>query len=152
MQEPQLAPIDSNDQWGAGRGMRLLTPERMVRAIIAEDGEVVDGIGTTLAFIEANGEVGDSQMNFAGKALHGAAQVVDHHNVFLGEFDPGRGYIKDSQGSVIAEFSKEGKLTNNSGQGIGAVEGFSYSHVATLAAYFLLVDPAYLRSSKLGRH
>ena len=117
-----------------------------MRCVIAEDGEVVDGTGAPLAFIEANGEVGDPQMNYAGKALLGACQVVDPNDVLVGEFDLGRGYIKDSQGSVVAELSKEGTVKNNAGQGVGVVEGFSFEKMPTLAAYFLIVDPTFLVS------
>ena len=135
-----------SESWSSAGGLRLLTPEYEVRAIIAEDGEVVDGAGGALAFIEANGEVGDPQMNYAGKALHGACQVVDPADVLVGEFDSGRGYIKDAQGSVIAEISKEGSIKNNAGQGVGVFEGFSYELMPTIAAYFLLVDPSFLTS------
>ncbi len=89
-------------------------------------------------------------MNFVGKAMEGAGQVVDAADQMVGEFDLGRGYIKDGQGSVIAEIGKEGFLTNNSGQGVGRVEGFAFRHVPTLAAYFLLVDPTFLRASVRG--
>ena len=103
-------------------------------------------IALQLAFIEANGEVGDPQEKYVGKAFHGACQVVDAVGEFVGEFDPGRGYVKDAQGSVIAEISKEGSIKNNAGQGVGVFEGFSYELMPTIAAYFLLVDPSFLTS------
>ena len=137
---------DSDGQWSSGRGLRVVVgSERRVRAVISDDGEVKDGSSVTLAYIESNGEVGDAQMNFAGKAHVGAGQVVDHAEVTLGEFDQGKGYVKDAQGSVIAELSKEGTITNNGGQSVGTIEGFSYAHMPTLAAYFLIVDPAFFR-------
>ena len=65
-------------EWPEGRGLRILIgSEQRVRAIIAEDGEVSDATGVTLAYIESNGEVGDASMNFAGKAHMQAHQVVD---------------------------------------------------------------------------
>ena len=114
--------------------------ERSIRAYIAEDGEVTDATGTPLAYIESNGEVGDPQMNYVGKAHLQGHQVTDHDEQFVGEYDPGRGYVKDKMGSVIAELNKEGVVKDNAGQSIGVVEGFSYDQIAILAAYFLLVD------------
>ena len=135
-----------NGEWDESKGMRILYGnERRVRAVIAEDGEVTDGDGRTLAYIESNGEVGDSQMNYVGVAHVQAHQVVDHNEHVVGEFDPGRGYVKDALGSVVAELSKEGTITDNGGQSIGKIENFSYVHIATLAAYFLLVDPKLVR-------
>jgi hypothetical protein len=111
---------------------------------------VTDGLATTLAYIEANGEVGDAAMTYVGKAILGAGQVVDAADQLVGEFDSGRGYVKDEQGSVIAEIGKDGSLTNHSGQGVGRIEGFTFRHMPILAAYFLLVDPTFLRASVHG--
>lgn len=142
--EPAMTAWDG--EWDERKGMRILYGnERRVRAVIAEDGEVTDGNGRTLAYIEVNGEVGSAQMEYVGVAHLQAHQVIDHTDHTVGEFDPGRGYVKDSMGSVIAELTKEGTITDNGGQSIGRIEGFSYSHMATLAAYFLLVDPKLTR-------
>ena len=144
---PMMVPLEySQGDWDSGCGMRLRTHDRMVRMVISEDGEVKDGTGATLAFIEANGEVGDAGFTYVGKAHHGASQVVDANDVVVGDFDSGRGFVKDAQGSVVAEISKEGHVTNNGGQGIGAIDGFSFALIGTLAAYFLLVDPAFVRT------
>ena len=67
-----------------------------------------------------------------------------------GEFDPGRGYVKDGQGSVVAEMNKEGAIKDNAGQQIGKAEGFKFAQMATMAAYFLLVDKEMLRTRGLG--
>ena len=142
---PYPAMAAWNGDWG-GDGMRILFGnERKIRATIAEDGEVTDGGGNTLAYIESNGEVGDAQMNYVGVAHLSAHQVVDYTDHVIGEFDPGRGYVKDALGSVVAELTKEGTITDNGGQSIGKIENFSYAHIATLAAYFLLVDPKLVR-------
>jgi len=148
-----VSVLPDQTPWDSSIGMRLLmtgTGHDHVRAIIKDDGEVTDGQGNVLAYIEANGEVGDPHMNFVGKALEVAGQVVDANDAMVGEFDLGRGYIKDNQGSVIAEITKEGSLTNNSGQGVGCIDGFLFSNVTTLAAYFLLVDPSFVRTSSKG--
>ena len=132
---------DWNGEWSAENGLRIvLGSEQKVRAMIAEDGEVVDGMGNTLAFIESNGEVGDPGMNYVGKAHSVAHLVVNRDELVIGSFDLGRGCVKDAQGSVVAELNKEGTIKDNAGQSIGAVEGFSYDCMTTLAAYFLLVD------------
>lgn len=134
-------------EWDEAYGMRILIgSEKRVRAIITDDGEVSDAVGTLLAYIESNGEVGDAQMNYAGKAHIQALQVIDHVDIVIGEYDPGRGYIKDAQGSVIAELNKEGTITDNGGQSIGVIEGFRFASMAQLAAYFLIVDPGFVRS------
>ena len=48
----------------------------------------------------------------------------------------------------VAELNKEGTIKDNAGQSIGAVEGFSYDCMTTLAAYFLLVDSDVLWGSR----
>ena len=144
--------VESEEAWSGG-GLRLLATGSggaHVRATLGDDGEVRDGHGALLAYIEANGEVGDAGMTFLGRALEAAAQVVDASDAFVGEFDTGRGYIKDAQGSVVAEVSKEGAVKNNAGQGVGTVDNFHYGALPTLAAYFLLVDPSFLAAAKYG--
>ena len=118
--------------------------EIRVRAVISEDGEVRDGNGKTLAYIEANGEVGDPRMNYAGVVQ--AEQIIDHAEKVIGEFDPGRGYVKDAHGSIMAEISVLGTITNNAGQSIGKVQGFDRGKLPTLAAYFLIVDPVLVKA------
>ena len=132
-------------EW-ARAGMRFCDTQGRVRCHIGEDGEVSDGRGATLAYIEGNGEVGDPEMQYAGKA-HQSGQVMDHSDVIVGEFDPGRGYIKDPNGSVIAELSKDGVLINNGGLTLGRFEGFSYEQLTTVAAYILLVDRSCVKGS-----
>lgn len=134
-------------EWDTSKGMRILIgAERRVRSIIADDGEVKDAVGTTLAYIESNGEIGDGHMTYAGKVHMPANHVVDHVEILVGEYDQGRGYIKDASGSVVAELNKEGVIQDNGGQSIGFIEGFTYHKVPILAAYFLIVDPSYVRS------
>ena len=139
---PKPIMSDAQGEWSSASGMRIVVggATKKVRATIAEDGEVLDGTGNTLAYIESNGEVGDPGMNFVGRAHGQAHQVIDHDDHVIGEFDPGRGYVKDAQGSVVAELNKEGTIKDNAGQTIGIVEGFTYSKMVTMAAYFLLVD------------
>ena len=138
-----MPPVDG--PWNA-RGMRLVTVDGLVRSMISDDGEVLDGNNVTLAYIEGNGEVGDPDMNYGGKAADNSGHVTDHNDNIIGSFDSGRGYIKDAQGSVVAELSKEGSITNNAGRGIGTIEGFEFVKIGTLAAYFLIVDRAFCRA------
>ncbi|KAL1521767.1 hypothetical protein AB1Y20_021421 [Prymnesium parvum] len=133
---------EAKDAWN-GDGMRILTDGRLVRAIIKSDGEVVDGSGVTLAFIEESGEVGSDEMTFLGTFNSG--QVINAQETVVGEYDLGKGYVKDPQGSVIAELSKEGYITGNRGQTAGRVEGFSYDQIPKLAAYMCLVDMAFVK-------
>ena len=86
-----------------------------IRATITSDGKVVDGQGTLIAYIEASGEVGDVQMNYVGKSSPDGLQVSDHDDTLVGEFDVGRGVVKDMQGSVLAECDRGGAITNNAG-------------------------------------
>ncbi len=62
--EPKMSPVSSSDaDWDEARGLRLLATgsgTNQVRSLIKEDGEVTDGQGNVLAFIEANGEVRDA--------------------------------------------------------------------------------------------
>lgn len=128
--EPLMRLIISGEpDWADAAGLRLLAfgaGVDSVRCIIKEDGEVTDGLATTLAYIEANGEVGDAAMTYVGKAILGAGQVVDAADQLVGEFDSGRGYVKDEQGSVIA------------------TSKFTFRFLPVLAAYFLHVDPTFL--------
>ena len=71
--------------------------------------------------------------------------MTDRDNTPVGEFDRGRGYVKDAMGSVVAEVNKEGIITGNGGQTAGIAEGFSYEAMMTLSAYILLVDEAFVR-------
>ena len=88
-------------------------------------------------------QVGSDEMQFLGTST--AGQVINAQDVVVGEYDMGKGYIKDPQGSVIAELSKEGNVTGNRGQTVGKVEGFAYEHIPKLAAYICLVDAAYVK-------
>ena len=152
------------DHWPDGQGLRLLNEKRRVRAVIGGDGEVKDGTGRTLAYIEANGEVGSHEMDFLGcvhersgqararalpapraplpalpptrraRAPRGHAQVINRDDEALGEFDSGRGYVKNATGSVVAEINKEGVVSGNHGMTVGAVEGCAAAAAAAAAA------------------
>ena len=116
-----------------------------VRAVIGEDGEVKDGRGRTLGFIEPNGEAGDANLTYAGQAHLGTCLVTDADDVVIGEFDAGRGFVRDTQGSVVAEVTRNGsRVTNNAMMTVGSIDGFGFGHMATVAAYLLLLDRAYL--------
>lgn len=142
VKKPQLG-AEPTDSWTSAHGMRLLTDSRMLRAVILEDGEVRDGAGVTLAYINDDGQVGNDEMQFVGEAQPNTCQVINATEQVVGEYDLGRGYIKDPQGSVVAELTKEGVVTGNRSQTVGRVEGFKYEHMMRLAAYIFLVDPAY---------
>jgi hypothetical protein len=168
-----MPPVE--EEWTCSTGMRLVTSDGYVRAMIAADGEVCDGNAKTVAYIEGNGEVGDPEMQYVGKASAGSGQVTDEKDVCIGTYDSGHGVIKDARGSVLAEVRKEGtvrrdyiseitaslvsrrgplkmaagtltsQVLNNAGRTVGKVEGFSYVAMSTVAAYVLLVDRAFVR-------
>ncbi len=133
------------DQWDPARGLRVLDASRRLRAIIKSDGEVQDCTGATLAYIEANGEVGTPEMDFLGHVHLASSQVVDKSDHPLGEYDAGRGFVKNKLGSVIAEISKDGSVTGNGQRLAGAIEGFKYECMDKVAAYVHLVDPDYVK-------
>ena len=58
----------------------------------------------------------------------------------VGEVDPGRGYVRNAQGSVVAEVSREGVVSGNSQRTAGYIQGFAFDRMYQLAAYVLLVD------------
>lgn len=72
-------------------------------------------------------------------------QVVNAQEDVAGEYDMGKGYIKNSQGSVIAELSKGGLVMGNRGQTVGRIEGFSFEKMPILAAFIILVDMDYVK-------
>ena len=131
---------DGDDPWDDALGLRILDANRRVRAIISADGEVKDYEGTTLAFIEPNGEVGSPQMEFLGTMHQASGQVIDRSDDVIGEVDQGRGYVKNSQGSVIAEVTREGIVSGNGQRTAGYLQGFTYDNMYQIAAYVLLVD------------
>ena len=140
-----------------------------------------DSQGTTLGFIEPNGDVGTHDMDFLGHADPKSGQVTNRSDEVrparvelplswptraravpqsrsftlcshlcahlcsrlqvVGEFDQGRGYIKDAKGSVVAEITKEGVLSGNAQTTAGFVQGFTFQSMVTVAAYILLIDP-----------
>ena len=136
---------EAHDSWNDEDGIRILTDGRLVRAIIKPDGEIVDGTGEVLAYIEDNGEVGTDEMQYLGNAAPASGQVIDANDKVVGEFDMGRGYIKDEHGSVVAEIAKTGTITGNRGQTVGVAEGFRYETLPRFAAYICLVDKAYVK-------
>mmetsp|Transcript_46735 Transcript_46735/g.77361 ORF Transcript_46735/g.77361 Transcript_46735/m.77361 type:complete len:610 (+) Transcript_46735:86-1915(+) len=130
--------------WDDRNGLRFVDEKRRVRAIVAGDGEVKDSTNATLAYIEANGEVGSHEMEFLGAVKENSGQVIDRQDQCIGEFDQGRGYVKNPQGSVIAEISKEGVVSGNGGMTAGYIQGFSFESMYKVAAYILLVDPDFV--------
>lgn len=131
---------EADDPWDDAAGMRILDSYRRVRSVISATGEVVDFAGSTMAYIEPNGEVGSHEMQFLGKVHLTSGQVVDRADVVVGEVDPGRGYVKNAQGSVVAEVSREGVVSGNSQRTAGYIQGFAFDRMYQLAAYVLLVD------------
>jgi len=131
------------DSW-EGSGLRIMDSERRVRALISVDGTVTDWKENVMAYIEANGDVGSHEMDFLGTAQESSGQVVDRNDAVVGEFDQGRGYVKNPQGSVIAEITKEGSVKGNKSQTAGTIQGFRFEHMVQVAAYVLLVDPDFV--------
>ena len=74
----------------------------------------------------------------------GAGTVLDASDTTVGEWDAGRGYVTDEHGSVLAELRKEGTVVGNGGFTAGYIDGFTFASTRTLAAYVLLVDPAFV--------
>ena len=97
---------EATDQWNAENGLRVIDRSRRIRCTIKTDGTVEDGCGNILAYIEPNGEVGSAEMDYLGKAQNG--QVLDRNDQFIGAYDVGRGLVRNSGGSTIAELSKAG--------------------------------------------
>jgi len=135
------APV-ANDEWDDAEGMRVLDEDYKIRAVILADGEVRDGSGATLAFIEANGEVGSVNMDYLGKAAND--QVTDRDDQPCGAYDQGRGNISDLGGSVLCEISKEGVVQGNGQRTCGRVQGWTFANMQTFAAFIALVDPSFV--------
>ena len=136
---------DATDQWNSEDGLRVIDSSRKIRCTINTDGTVADGCGKVLAYIEPNGDVGSAEMDYLGKASNDL--VLDRNDQVVGAYDVGRGLVRDSGGSTIAEVSKEGVVLGNSQMQAGWVEGFTFDAMQTLAAYLHLVDPAFTASS-----
>jgi hypothetical protein len=54
--------------------------------------------------------------------------------------DQGRGYVKNAQGSVVAEVTREGVVSGNGQRTAGYVQGFTFDRMYIIAAYVMLVD------------
>jgi len=135
---------EAEGAWDEGDGLRVLTAGGLVRAVVLPDGEVRDGTGRTLAYIEANGEVGSHEMEFLGRVHRTAGTVCNRRDEHVGEVDIGHGYVRNAQGSVVAEVSKDGSVSGNGQRTAGYVQGFTFEAMPRLAAYVLLVDPAFV--------
>lgn len=136
-----LAAPEAEDQWDDQNGLRILDELGKIRAIIGADGEVKDGVGTTLAFIEANGDCGSADMDFLGSAKN--EQVTDRDDQPAGMYDLGLGKVQDARGNTVLEINKEGVVVGNAQQTAGRVEGFNFHRMQTMAAYIILVDTAF---------
>ena len=136
---------EATDRWNSEDGLRVIDSSRKIRCTINTDGTVADGCGKVLAYIEPNGDVGSAEMDYLGKASNDL--VLDRNDQVVGAYDVGRGLVRDSGGSTIAEVSKEGVVLGNSQMQAGWVEGFTFDAMQTLAAYLHLVDPAFTASS-----
>ena len=97
---------EATDQWNAENGLRVIDRSRRIRFTIKTDGTVEVGCGNILAYIEPNGDVGSAEMDYLAKAHNG--QVLDRNDQFIGAYDVGRGLVRNSGGSTIAELSKAG--------------------------------------------
>tara|TARA_B110001452_G_C15203203_1_gene417473 strand:+ start:268 stop:1119 length:852 start_codon:yes stop_codon:yes gene_type:complete len=136
-----LAAPDAQDQWDEQNGLRILDEQGKIRAVIAADGEVKDGVGNTLAFIEANGDCGSADMDYLGTAKN--EQVLDRDDQPAGMYDQGKGLVQNAGGTCVLEINKEGVVVGNAQQTAGRVEGWDFHHMQMIAAYIILVDPAY---------
>ena len=140
--------------------------------MIAPDGEVKDGSGKVLGFIEPTGDCGSPAMDYLGCAKN--EQVLDRADQPCAAYDQGRAIVADLGGSTICEVSRGGRVMNNAQQTVGYIEGFSYTAMQartppssrrrrrrrrrrralsyplparaaqTVAAYVVLIDPSFM--------
>ena len=82
-------------------------------------------------------------MEYLG-CVHPSGQLTDRDDAACGEYDQGRGLVKDLMGSVLAEVNAEGVVRGNANMTAGYLEGFSFVQVPTFAAYVLLHDRPYV--------
>ena len=130
------------------RELAVHDPLGRLRASVQGDGSVMDLHGDLLAYIEADGSVGAPDMAYIGEVTApneaSVGFVTDKDDELVAEVDYGLGTIRGPTGSTIAAITRNGEVSGHTGVRCGILEGFSYAHLRTAAAYLTLVDPAFL--------
>ena len=117
------------------------------RCSLTADGRVLGPGGSPLlAYIEADGTVGSSEMRFMGRvsAAVGVDKigfVVDESDSTIAEVDYGSGVLRDGDGNLIAEVRRGGEVLAHNGSSAGHLDGYENHMLRYAAAYLLIVDP-----------
>jgi hypothetical protein len=137
----------------AQRLFTAVDPLGLLRSTLLHDGSVVDARGELIAYIEADGTVGDPNLQYMGEVTAANANsvgfVTDRFDELVAEVDYGRATIRDTKGSTIATISRVGEVLSHSGSRCGELDGFSFQALRQAAAFLTLVDPAFLADNKV---
>jgi len=132
----------------ATRHMAVYDVMGTLRSTLLHDGSVVDPRGELIAYIEADGTVGDVNLAYVGEvtAPNGSSLgfVTDANDDMIAQVDYGLATIKDARGSTIAAINRAGEVSGHTGARCATLDGFNFNAIREAAAYLVLVDQALL--------
>jgi hypothetical protein len=115
------------------------------RGQIAEDGTVTVQ-GELAGFVDADslqaGSKDESLLGSISSKL--GCSVLDADDNEVASVDLGRMSISEN-GSVVAEVSSAGEISNHSGSHVGRIDGFSFNDMRVAALYLVLIDRDFFR-------
>jgi hypothetical protein len=115
------------------------------RGLIATDG-IVTVQEQKVAIIDADslqaGTIDESLIGYISNKL--GCSVLDADDTEVASVDLGRMSISEN-GSVIAEISSAGEISNHAGSYVGRIDGFSFNDMRVAALYLVLIDRDFFR-------
>jgi len=135
---------DAPPEATARGALNILDRYRNYRGYISAEGTCYNNVGQIIGYIDAgSGQVGSSDQEYLGWIRQDNV-IEDAVEAKLGEIDLGRAYIKNTNGSTIAELDNTGSVTGHAGTFLGQFEGFTYHQMKVIGLYLFLVDPGML--------
>ena len=154
-QQQQPPPTPTGGGWVVGE--RMLAPptgvpiwititdrDREFRAFITKDGTVVNAMGQTMGYVNANTrEVGSASENFLGTVLankwDNVYQIRGHREQLIGYLDMGTASVKDCQGATVVDLESGGVIKHPNGTYLGQFKGISGFHDMEIIALYLTI-------------
>jgi len=128
---------------------RVIDEEGRLRSTLTQDGTVLGPHGQVLSYIEADGTVGDANLQYLGEvaAARGSSAgfVTGADDKLVAEVDYGRAVLRDLHGSTLVELRRGGELLGHWGASCGRLDGFDFTMLQAAAAYLTLVDPDFVK-------
>jgi len=137
--ERMLAPPSGVPIW-----ITVMDRNRDFRSFITKDGTVVNAMGQTMGFVNANTrEVGSASENFLGAVLankwDNLYQIRGHREQLIGYIDMGTASVKDCQGATVVDLESGGVIKHPNGTYLGQFKGISGFHDMEIIALYLTI-------------